>query len=129
MSKLSNVKLDFLIDLHQEEYIESALDYNVSLAVNELKKYRDLEEQGLLLKLPCRAGDKLWWINRGVLIESEVINFVIDEDGMFIRVKYLNDKEHNYYYGCPFEFDDIGKIAFLTREEAEQELKVKECAE
>lgn len=89
----------------------------------KLAEYEDLEEQGSLLKMPCRAGDKLWWINRGVLIESEVINFVIDEDGMFIRVKYLNDKEHNYYYGCPFEFDDIGKIAFLTREEAEKELE------
>lgn len=50
MSRLSNTKLDFLIDLHQEKYIESALDYNVSLAVKELKEYRDLEEKGLLLK-------------------------------------------------------------------------------
>ena len=95
----------------------------IQRAIDKLAYYEDLEEQDSLLKMPCRAGDKLWWINRGVLIESEVINFVIDEDGMFIRVKYLNDKEHNYYYGCPFEFDDIGKIAFLTRGEAEKELE------
>ena len=50
MSRLSNEKLNMLVDLHQEKYLESALDYNVSLAVNELKKYRDLNEQGLLLK-------------------------------------------------------------------------------
>lgn len=29
----------------------------VKMLFNRLKEYEDLEEQGLLLKLPCKAGD------------------------------------------------------------------------
>lgn len=29
---------------------------------NRLAEYEDMEEQGLLLKLPCKMGDKLWII-------------------------------------------------------------------
>lgn len=32
--------------------------------LEELKEYRDLEEQGLLLKLPCKAGDTVYIIDK-----------------------------------------------------------------
>ena len=31
----------------------------------KLKEYEDLEEQGLLLRLPCKVGDALYRINKG----------------------------------------------------------------
>ena len=32
--------------------------------LEELKEYRDLEEQGLLLKLPCKVGDTYWELEK-----------------------------------------------------------------
>lgn len=32
------------------------------VVLNRLAEYEDMEEQGLLLKLPCKMGDKLWII-------------------------------------------------------------------
>ena len=42
MDRLSDKELDMLIDLHQEKYCESALDYVIEKAAKELKEYRDL---------------------------------------------------------------------------------------
>ena len=33
--------------------------------LEELKSYKDLEEQGLLVRLPCKVGDILFRINKG----------------------------------------------------------------
>lgn len=30
----------------------------------ELAKYKQLEEQGMLLKLPCKVGDTFYWIKK-----------------------------------------------------------------
>lgn len=35
-------------------------DMQFSAAFDELQNYRDLEKQGLLLRLPCKAGEKLF---------------------------------------------------------------------
>lgn len=134
MSKLSNVKLDFLIDLHQEEYIESALDYNVSLAVNELKKYRDLEEKGLLLKLPCKVGDTVYQIPSKVNYDLNVLhgydanNRVYHQkvskivlDGEYWYLECDKDREYGTGRICLDRF--FGETWFLTKEEAEKALK------
>ena len=39
--------------------------HNLTDIVNKLAHYEDLEEQGLLLKLPCKVGDTVW-----VLVEE-----------------------------------------------------------
>lgn len=42
MSRITDKELDMLIDLHQEKYCESALDYVVEKAAKELKEYREM---------------------------------------------------------------------------------------
>ena len=42
MSRITDKELDMLIDLHQEKYCESALDYVIEKAAKELKEYRDM---------------------------------------------------------------------------------------
>lgn len=34
----------------------------------KLKEYEDLEEQGLLLKLPCKAGDIIYEVDEAILL-------------------------------------------------------------
>ena len=82
--------------------------------VKELKQYRDAEEQGLLLRLPCKVGDVLWWIDAfGDLCSSEVNSMFIEQgiDGIVIET-----------WICNINGKEIGKTAFLTKEEAEQAL-------
>ena len=45
MERLSDEELDMLIDLHQEKYCESALDYVIEKAAKELKELREFKEK------------------------------------------------------------------------------------
>lgn len=95
-----------------------------------LAEYEDLEEQGLLLELPCKIGDNIWWLNGKYLMKGEVESIVIDEDGInIIHARYCHDKEHNRYYGSNLDVENIGKTVFLNKEEAEKALKRLECEE
>ena len=80
-------------------------------------EYKQLEEQGLLLRLPCKVGASVYMVGQDC-----------GGDALYCR---RGDCE-----GCPdlYEFveenkfeaymcDDIGKTVFLTQEEAEQKLK------
>lgn len=89
----------------------------------KLAEYEDLEEQGLLLKLPCKVGDAVWWLNGKFLMECEIESFVVNEDGVsFAHIRYLQDKKHNIYYGHNLDIEKLGIIWFLTKEEAKQAL-------
>lgn len=81
---------------------------------DKLAEYEDLEEQGLLLRLPVKVGDTVYipFINR--IIEKRVISIIVQRS--FIVV-YCENNSH------PFSCEDFGKTVFLTREEAEQKLK------
>lgn len=68
----------------------------------KLKEYEDLEEQGRLIKLPCKVGDGVYYI-LGIPNETPC---AIDK--------------------CTFKLSDInkiGKTVFLTKSEAEEKLK------
>ena len=79
-----------------------------------LQEYKDLEEQGRLIKLPCKVGAIVYRIaNKKVYDWGEVIKFEIYEDEIWVV-----DDSDNY-----FAPEDIGKTVFLTREEAEAKLK------
>lgn len=94
--------------------------FECTALVERLADYEDAEEQGLLLRLPCKVGDIPYWIadedkdgNKGLFImEDEPITAVsIREDGFYICSGYDN-------------WSKVGsEYALLTREEAEQKLK------
>lgn len=76
--------------------------HHSKIAIKELAKYEDAEEQGLLLRLPCKVGTDVYYI-LGIPNETPC---TIDS--------------------CVFELSDVHKIGeslFLTREEAEAKLK------
>ena len=67
----------------------------------KLGKYEDLEEQGRLVKLPCKVGDTVYLIkNSEKIVERKA-------DMMFIGVLW----------------EEFGKEWFPTRDEAEAKLK------
>ena len=89
-----------------------------------LKKYEDLEEQGLLLRLPVKMGEKLFTVENysdtAMPVIYEYTFDGIEEDGL--RLMYKGRKEDV----CVFDLEGIGKTVFLTKEEAEQALKAME---
>ena len=87
----------------------------------KLKDYEDLEEQGLLLKLPCKVGDTVYAIgfsNKPVVYESGVLSILITEKEIVFNVK-VDEFEIN----SQLKQSMFGKTVFLTQAEAEEKLK------
>lgn len=90
---------------------ENSYDYK-NLLIEKLGKYEDLEEQGRLIKLPCKIGDKVWHISGRAIKEDVISGIEYSYDGMF----YIWSNEDTWLGG----FNDI---VFLTKSEAEAKLK------
>lgn len=86
--------------------------------VNRLAKFEDLEEQGLLLRLPCKVGDVLYCIDNGI-VETLIVNsFRIYN---FNRVE-IDFENASGFALCTFA-GELDEGYFLSREEAEKKLE------
>ena len=98
----------------------------VKVLFNKLKEYEDLEEQGLLLRLPCKVGDTIYRVNAGAkepVIKMRVLQVhykQLHKDRIIIRIDAINDNDMGE--SC-YLLEDFGKTVFLTQAEAEQKLK------
>lgn len=87
-------------------------------AIEKLSTYEDLEEQGLLVRLPCKIGDDLYCIVNGEVKKLKVHSFgVPDFEITDIEFKYVDGFKIVRFVG------ELGKTVFITREEAEKELE------
>ena len=86
----------------------------------KLGKYEDLEEQGRLVILPCKAGDKVYGLSMGKIIRLTVneISIFRMKGEKIINAKCQNNDEFRNYVEREF-----GKTVFLTKSEAEAKLK------
>lgn len=102
----------------------------LAIMQKELKEYKDAEEQGLLVRLPCKVGDMVWdndfrypesyeikafsygycdsYVEPGIGIEDQIIFYYENYSGSITGA---------------FPMSEIGKTVFLTREEAEKKLE------
>lgn len=85
-------------------------------ALQDIQNYKDLEEQGLLLKLPCKVGDKAWYVNRDGINEVIVDSFVFNVN-LFANVSVYIGAERFGKTLTPY------KTLFFSKNEAEQKLK------
>ena len=121
--KLFDLDIDKDILINQTQEINRLNDI--------LREYKELEEQGLLLKLPYKVGDTVWVIVNKGDYRQHVCEFEVTE----ISIKKINSyKKPRVHIGfiagsIRRSLDTIGKTVFLTKEEAEQELKRLESAE
>lgn len=113
-----------------EEFWTSAKepdDEEIDNVYSKLKEYEDLEEQGLLLRLPCKVGDTLyhilacttaedfgkkyisWFIVTHITINTTKEVAIVGRD-VCNRERRINSR-------------GIGKTVFITKEEAEAKLK------
>lgn len=92
----------------------------VADCMKDYLKYRKLEEQGLLLKLPCKVGDKVYSVTRDFISKYIICSIQKYTEGFFFNWKC---EEGIYANTRGFTEFEIGKTVFLTKEEAEQKLK------
>lgn len=99
------------------------IDNNCNL-VNEvckkLAEYEQLEEQGLLARLPCKVGDIMFRINKGA--KNPVIELTVTQIDITTRSYNLEVIDRECGELMCFK-SDIGRTIFLTREEAEKKLE------
>jgi hypothetical protein len=86
---------------------ENSYDFK-NLLIQKLGEYEDLEEQGLLIKLPCKVG-------------TDIFRIVNKRIGRGNNRKFnLTIQRGKAQWG---DYDKFGKTVFLTREEAEKVLE------
>ena len=86
----------------------------------EIRAWRNAEEQGLLVRLPCKVGDILFRINKGA--RNPIIKMKVSQITMISKL--YNIKAIQEDYGEVFFSDDvIGIKVFTTSEEAEKKLE------
>ena len=108
---------------------------NLHNVLQKLADYEDLEEQGRLIKLPCKAGDTVYVVTspfnvfddieydentKDEVYESYVSSTTFYKSGEQYRI-YA--KATNHFIGAYFRECDFGKTVFLTKSEAEAKLK------
>lgn len=123
MSEMRSVEMDSQIGL-------LALFYRNLWAMadlrEKLKDYEDLEEQGRLIKLPCKVGDTVWDIDFGFPTPCYISAFSLGECEDYIYDPISGKEIVFYHYGRftgSFLMSEIGKTVFLTKSEAESKLK------
>ena len=93
----------------------------VQKCFDKLAEYEDLEEQGLLLKLPCRIGDTVYDIFMGEVKEKKVVAVVYFHSP---SVKQITIHASNGRGATtPIELYRFGKTIFLTEQEAQTALE------
>lgn len=101
---------------------------NIIHTLREWKKYKGLEEQGLLIKSPCKVGDTIYAycdVFHRVLdyfIEQIIIDYDTDANLITFNANCVENTE--LLDSIDFEVSEIGKTVFLTQEEAEKALEV-----
>lgn len=88
----------------------------------KLGKYEDLEEQGRLVKLPCKVGDTVYAIgfnnNKPIIYESVVLRILITEKEIVFNVKV-----DEFGINSQLKQSMFDRTVFLTKSEAEVKLK------
>ena len=96
------------------KYQESccSLYYCRNALIGKLAVYEDAEEQGLLIRLPCKVGDTVY----------QVVRRSVDVTGYRMEWEWETAVEAvKFRLGM---VDSVGKTIFLTREEAEAVLRI-----
>lgn len=98
--------------------------------LKELRSYKGLEEQGLLVRLPCKVGDTVWDNDFGYPESYEIKAFSYGYCDSYVEpdiedeiIFYYENYTHSISITGTFPMSEIGKTVFLTREEAEKKLE------
>lgn len=82
--------------------------------LEELKSYKDLDEQGLLVRLPCKVGDSVFIIVGKDISRQGIRKIEISDNNIIFKT----NRQKRI-----FNVAEFGKTVFLAREDAEKKLE------
>ena len=82
--------------------------------LEELKSYKDLAEQGLLVRLPCKVGDSVFIIVGKDISRQGIRKIEISDNSIIFKT----NRQKRI-----FNVAEFGKTVFLAREDAEKKLE------
>lgn len=88
-----------------------------------LRELAEADKAGRGVVLPCRVGEKIYYLNGKYIIEVDVVGYKVDETGAWMFIGETYNPETNRAYRCDLETERIGKTVFFTREEAERTME------
>nr|DAV83377.1 MAG TPA: hypothetical protein [Bacteriophage sp.] len=94
-----------------------------------IKEYQQLEEQGRLVKLPCKVGDTVWQIMvvgvQGKNIQYGIFRAVVTKISVDYQMNFLLSTitEYGERYRNEVTSTAIGETMFFTKSEAEAKLE------
>ena len=101
----------------EQQRVQTCNECGIYQAIQKLAEYEDLEEQGLLLRLPCPIGtivyNTTWW--------DDVQEKVKVDGKTFYRTVHKHKVSKSTF--SLVDIYNFGKTVFLTKAEAEQKLK------
>lgn len=112
----------------KEEITDGLLKPFADKILTKLAVYEDLEEQGLLVRLPCKVGDMVWDNDFGYPESYEIKAFSYGYCDSYVEPD-IEDEIIFYYENYTgsitgaFPMSEIGKTIFFTREEAKKKLE------
>ncbi len=132
-----NFETDDMSDNVMKEYWEHR---QVAEWLEQLKAYKEAEEQGLLLRLPCKAGNTVWVIDEDTQYPDKKkiyeakwtrVTFVqVTANHPFELRGEVSYQVYDYFYNdgrmMPHGMyvgqlhTKVGEVVFLTKEEAEK---------
>lgn len=88
----------------------------------KLTNMEQMEEHGLLMRLPCKVGDTVYRVNAGakqpiITMTVSEIHFLCYKNERVIRFDAIGKEDMGE--SC-YRLEDIGRIVFLTHKEAEK---------
>lgn len=86
----------------------------LAIMQKELKSYKDLEEQGLLMRLPCKVGDSVFIIVGKDISRQGIRKIEISDNSIIFKT----NRQKRI-----FNVAEFGKTVFLAREDAEKKLE------
>lgn len=94
--------------------------------IKKLADYEDAEEQGLLLRLPCKVGDAVYFFleyGEGFCITKAEVKRIELLKSVMGNIRYLVEPVSRRGILFKYYDDEFGRRIFLTQESAEQALK------
>ena len=95
---------------------DSTISKDIIKYLEELERYKIAEQQGLLVKLPCKIGDAIYRMTPETLvpITRDIIMQITICDGLILLHGEVISE---------IDAAEIGETAFLSMEEADRKLK------
>lgn len=99
-------------------------DDDIRAVLKKLAAYEDLEEQGLLVRLPCKVGTEVFVIFPGINHYAKCqIKKIEIKPNIFEKICYFIEPVVRRGQYLKYFNNKFGETIFLTREEAEKKLK------